>query len=402
MTENSTKLNYTDHHITKVLRPMPWGKKANVSIIGRLGEKTNSNERYGELWLGAHNTLSSELIIDNKVVSLYELIQQKPNEILGEDNAKNFGSSLPFLLKILSVDVPLSIQLHPSPELALALHQKDPGNYPNSNHKPEIAYALTKVDLLYGLRSVTEIIKDLSALPEIPDFLDFTSKQLKAIKSEQLQTITKKIYSLPQDLLSEYLMKLNKYLQNKSESKTLHEKLFTDLYTNYPSDPGMIFLFMMNYISLNPGEAVYTPTSVPHAYLSGEMIECMTNSDNTIRGGLTNKYIDISSFLEALNYQETPLAKIPYKPSTTYNNAQSYNPSKEFSLKIFKEGNHRVSNIYGPQILLSIEGLGEMTYNDRKFIKLGHNTSLFLQREIKEFNLRVDKGIIVIASISDG
>ena len=39
-----------------------------------------------------------------------------------------------------------------------------------------------------------------------------------------------------------------------------------------------------------PGvQAIYLAANVPHAYVSGQLIECMATSDNVVRAGLTPK-----------------------------------------------------------------------------------------------------------------
>ena len=36
-------------------------------------------------------------------------------------------------------------------------------------------------------------------------------------------------------------------------------------------------------------QAIFLPANEPHAYVSGELVECMATSDNVIRAGLTPK-----------------------------------------------------------------------------------------------------------------
>lgn len=67
-------------------------------------------------------------------------------------------SDIPFLFKILSVDTALSIQAHPDKELAMKLHLEHPDIYKDSNHKPEMAIALTNFEALCGFKSKAKMI----------------------------------------------------------------------------------------------------------------------------------------------------------------------------------------------------------------------------------------------------
>lgn len=128
---------------------------------------------FAELWMGAHPLGTSSLIHNNKQTLFSELVQRYPLEI-------TFGlrlllNQLPFLLKILSANEPLSIQLHPSKAQAEALHAKDPANYPDANHKPEIAIALEELRALAGIRDAKQIAALMNEFPELRTFINFKS-----------------------------------------------------------------------------------------------------------------------------------------------------------------------------------------------------------------------------------
>ena len=72
----------------------------------------------------------------------------------------------------------------------------------------------------------------------------------------------------------------------------------------YPADIGVISAFFLNYVKLNPGEALYLGANEPHAYLHGECIECMATSDNVVRAGLTPKHLDIQTLCSMLTYKQ--------------------------------------------------------------------------------------------------
>ena len=132
-----------------------WGtKNAAAFIPSFLGIPAEKDRPYAELWIGAHPTAPSEILLNGQPVPLDKAIESAPREILGEDVARRFGGKLPFLLKVLSAGAPLSIQTHPNKEQAHRLHAKDPAHYPDDNHKPEIAIALDGLTAIAGFGSL--------------------------------------------------------------------------------------------------------------------------------------------------------------------------------------------------------------------------------------------------------
>merc|ERR1712072_492467 len=78
--------------------------------------------------------------------------------------------------------------------------------------------------------------------------------------------------------------------------------LIMRLHTQYPGDIGCFCPFFLNHITLQPGEAIFLAANEPHAYLSGDLAECMACSDNVIRSGLTPKFKDVELLCECLTY----------------------------------------------------------------------------------------------------
>lgn len=79
-------------------------------------------------------------------------------------------------------------------------------------------------------------------------------------------------------------------------------KVFRKLNEDFPNDVGILCPFFLNIIQLNPGQAMFLPAKVPHAYLSGDCMECMACSDNVVRAGLTPKFRDVDTLLEMVSY----------------------------------------------------------------------------------------------------
>lgn len=77
-----------------------------------------------------------------------------------------------------------------------------------------------------------------------------------------------------------------KYFKDKLTSrneKDLLDGLFLRLHEEYPGDVGCFVIYFLSYHKLAPGEALFLEANVPHAYLSGDGMECMAASDNVVR-----------------------------------------------------------------------------------------------------------------------
>jgi len=288
-----------------------WGTRGEQAFIPRLlGIQSEGHRPYAELWIGAHPSAPSQVNISNDLIDLTELIKKHPVEILGETVFKRFGSNLPFLFKVLSAGKPLSIQAHPNKSQAVRLHQRDPIHYPDSNHKLEIAIAIDNLKALVGLLNIVELRKKLELYPPIQSFTDRVLPGDSTISEADETTIVKQFYSTlirksvgePQ-LYGNLIESLAESILTRGNRISEQEQLFLELKKCYPSsDVGLILILLMNLVQLTSGQALNISAGIPHAYISGNIIECMTNSDNVVRIGLTNKYKDVDALLEILDF----------------------------------------------------------------------------------------------------
>jgi mannose-6-phosphate isomerase len=81
------------------------------------------------------------------------------------------------------------------------------------------------------------------------------------------------------------------------------EHVILRLHKDYPADRGVLCPLLLNYIILQPGEAFFMGPNEPHAYISGDCVECMALSDNVVRAGLTPKFRDVNTLLRMLQYR---------------------------------------------------------------------------------------------------
>lgn len=265
--------------------------------------------RLAEFWIGGHHKAPSLLELpDGSALPLDEAMRRFPNALLGERVTKRFGATLPFLLKILSVngDYGLSIQLHPTKVKAEELHRRAPQHYPDNNHKPEVGVALSPVSLLYGVKGRDALAKLCVALPELRDFVGggLIDRITHGISDGSVEA-GKEMFAACFALNADRTRACNEYLaQALPRAAALAEEysLFKRLRDKYGlEDPGLFAMLLMNQVHLAPGQAIFIAANVPHAYLEGDLIECMACSDNVVRAGLTPKYKDVGTLLEVID-----------------------------------------------------------------------------------------------------
>ena len=83
----------------------------------------------------------------------------------------------------------------------------------------------------------------------------------------------------------------------------------------YPGDPSVAATLLLNLVELAPGEAIQLGPGNLHAYLGGAGIELMGASDNAVRGGLTQKPVDVDDLLAVVD--PTPLADPVLPPAAS-------------------------------------------------------------------------------------
>lgn len=322
MKADEIKVEAKPYLLKNKIQHYDWGAKGEEAIIPKLlGIEPESGLPYAELWIGAHPKASSAVEINGLEIPLSDLIETNPDAILGASGKKKFGNKLPFLLKVLSASEALSIQAHPDKSSAAELHKKDPKNYPDDNHKPEIAIALDSLTALVGFKPLDQFLAAMKNYRPIAEFIGNTLAQeaenrYNSNKAEQgkiirilYEAIIKNSVSQPKEM-AEAIRKIKEDLLHKEKDLLPEEKMFLELEKQYGSDVGLFSLFLFNLVHLNKGEGIFLKAGVPHAYLKGNIIECMANSDNVVRVGLTPKFKDTDSLLKILSYDISQVEKL--------------------------------------------------------------------------------------------
>ncbi|MGN7799174.1 mannose-6-phosphate isomerase, class I [Leifsonia sp. 22587] len=288
-------------------RDYAWGSE--TAIAGLLGTEPSGGPE-AELWLGAHPG-SPARVLDPALTGGAEDLA-----------AWERTAELPYLLKVLAADGPLSLQAHPSPEQARAGFERENAlglapdspdrNYKDPFHKPELIYALSDpFEALCGFRDPAEsraAFERLASASRGGAVLAGFARTLDGEPGAVLRRATEWLLGgdTDVDLLVAEVVAAARELPDDRDADTVRM-----LDEAFPGDPGIVLALLLNRATLRPGEVLYLPAGNIHAYLRGLGIELMAASDNVLRGGLTRKRIDVPELVSVLDFspiRATPLA----------------------------------------------------------------------------------------------
>ncbi|KAG0142770.1 hypothetical protein CROQUDRAFT_662091 [Cronartium quercuum f. sp. fusiforme G11] len=371
-------INQTVLELIPQAQSYDWGKlgkdgsKVAQYARGQPGFVYDESKPYAELWMGTHPSLPTRLSTAGQPL-LADYISQDPSKLLGERVAQTYAGDLPFLFKILAIRKALSIQAHPDKTLAERLHADRPEIYKDPNHKPEMAIALTPFSGFCGFRPLHEIAGFLRTVPEFAAvvgqsaadaFLSAVTTNSNDLKPE-LRALFSALMTAAPDRVCAEIGKLVSRLKAKADQGDL-DHLVLELDRQFPNDVGTFCTYMLNLVHLQPGQAAFLSANEPHAYLSGDIVECMATSDNVVRAGLTPKLRDVETLVNMLTYKSGSAASqllqpIPYK---SCNHTLLYDPPiAEFSVLATNLGpgqSDRHPAIEGPSIVIVTEGKGSI------------------------------------------
>ncbi|WP_327141847.1 mannose-6-phosphate isomerase, class I [Nocardia sp. NBC_01327] len=340
------------HELVGALRSYAWGSRTALAQL--CGRPVPSAHPEAELWFGAHPADPAQVRINGHSQSLLEVVSADPQRELGSV-AGEFDGRLPFLLKILAAEEPLSLQAHPSLEQARNGFQRENHagisldspmrNYRDENHKPELVVALDRFEALAGFRDPMRTVRLLRAL-EVPELEPYAGLLAAQPDSAGLRTLFTTWIALPQASLSMLLPKVLDgcvhYLSERDAGANGSRREFTaevrtllELAEAYPGDAGTLAALLLNRITLEPGEGLFLAAGNLHAYLRGVGVEIMANSDNVLRGGLTPKHVDVPELLRVLDFEPLDLPII--EPEVLGAGVFQYHtPAPEFALSRYE------------------------------------------------------------------
>jgi len=383
-----------------------WGSCNEIPEL--LGTQNPSDKPWAELWMGAHLKAPSRVNYEGQWQSLTELIRKFPHDILGPGISAKFQNKLPYLFKVLAAARPLSIQAHPDLAQAREGFKRENAqnipldapnrNYKDDNHKPECICALTKFHALYGFRYIFEIVTMMATVCPIG-----LSHELEQLTTNPNSQGLKVFYT---DLMT---MDPAKQKQIVDEALQNLSKLFDQdtiiwmqrISEEYPSDISMLSPILLNLICLEPGQALYLPAGELHAYLEGLGIELMANSDNVLRGGLTNKHIDLPELLKVVNFDPRPVDLLETTDSSE-NEKIFITPADEFALSLIsvsEKNSYFSSTSRSAEILLCSEG--EAALQDagtKNSLKIKKGDSVLIPAAVKGYQIS-GKAVFYKASV---
>lgn len=135
---------------------------------------------------------------------------------------------------------------------------------------------------------------------------------VKTNGADGLKTCYSKLMKSDDESIKKCIDKLSKKFAGDSSKLA---QVFIQIQKDFPYDVGSLSLFFLNLIELKTGESMFLAAGVPHAYLSGDCIECMSCSDNVIRAGLTPKFKDVENLLKMLIYDGAAATDILFEPT---------------------------------------------------------------------------------------
>jgi mannose-6-phosphate isomerase len=283
--------------ISGVTKNYDWGSRELVPNFFGLEKST---EPISEIWFGTHPLGESKVHGDAMALS------------------ESLGKKLSFLVKILSAERPLSIQVHPNSqqakdgfhfEQAQAIALEDPKrNYKDPSHKPEALIALTPFRALCGFRPREDLVHVLKEFGKSELAFAALAKSLSegASLADTFESL------ITNNELAERFNKTVDLSQPDPLAQSARS-LVESLLIQFPDDTGALVALMLNEVSLEPGEAIYLPAGNIHAYLSGLGIEVMAASDNVLRSGLTSKHVDVAEVLKLADFSELTDPKVKPK-----------------------------------------------------------------------------------------
>jgi len=355
------------------LRSYAWGSRTAIAELRGLA--TPSNHPEAELWLGAHPGDPARVITESGSESLLEVLHREPERELGRENLEAFGERLPFLLKLLAAEEPLSLQAHPSAvqaeegfrrENALGVPMESPiRNYKDGSHKPELVVALSRFEALAGFREPTRTVKLLRALAvdELEPYIGLLEGQPD---SDGLRALFTTWITLPSTVLGTLLPAVLAgcitYVAHHDAEFVTEIRTALELSEAYPGDAGVLAALLLNRVTLEPGQGLFLAAGNLHAYLHGLAVEIMANSDNVLRGGLTPKHVDVPELLRVLDFVGADIEVLDPAPSSGRSGSGRYEyvtPAPEFRLTRLEFDSNSTDLVVeagGPRILICTEG----------------------------------------------
>lgn len=304
--------------ITGYLQNYEWG---SLNALADLRGVNPSGSPEAEIWFGVHPSGPSTVERELGRITLQEAINLAEEE-------------MPYLVKILAAQRPLSLQTHPDATQAAS-------GFADNRSKPEMICALTPFQALCGFKTTSEAY-EVSTQLQLPEDLLFMIKDAVDF-SQVIESILTKERKRDIESLTQTCKELIEGGSLSSEAETIIK-----LAKEYPEDPSLLIIPMMQIHTLKPGEALFLKPGALHAYLEGVALEVMGSSDNVVRAGFTTKEKDPATLLKILDFEASPQIQTPSSGHHRYQTMTS-----EFDLERIEGTTIQVSGREGTDIVVS-------------------------------------------------
>jgi mannose-6-phosphate isomerase len=295
-----------------------WGSRHKLAALQ--GRAAPTPEPEAELWFGSHPVAPARIETEAGAVELGDWIARDPERCLGSAVARRFGSRLPFLVKLLAVERPLSLQVHPDARGAREGFERENHAgiplgaatrcYRDPHAKPELVCALERFTALHGFRPLEELAENL-AVSGFADRLPGLSALRQSPVPDAWRIVFGELLALAPEGRRQVLAAAS---ERAGEASCEPEAVrwVARLASAFPDDVGVLAPLLLRLVVLEPGQALFVPPGVVHCYLEGLALEAMASSDNVLRGGLTSKHVDRGELLRAACF--APAASEPSEP----------------------------------------------------------------------------------------
>ncbi|HEY5183346.1 MAG TPA: mannose-6-phosphate isomerase, class I [Actinomycetes bacterium] len=329
------------------VRHYSWGSHTVLPAL--LGRPEPSDRPWAEIWIGAH--------------------PDDPSRLPDGRTLADVVPDLPFLVKLLAAEQPLSIQAHPdraqategfAREEAAGLRRDDPRrNYRDRNHKPELLVALGHTEALCGFRPPAEALR-LVRLVGSPLLERLTVPLAHPDEEHALRETVAAVLGLDgverDRLVSEVAAACGGHRAEAGSSDAAALDWVVRLAVSYPGDAGIVAPLLMRLVRLEPGQAVFLESGVLHAYLRGVGVEVQASSDNVLRGGLTAKHVDLDELRRVVRYAARTEPRVWPRPVS--DGVEAYDvPVSDFAVwRVEVAGTARPVPAVGPAIVVCVAG----------------------------------------------
>ncbi|MCJ1418106.1 hypothetical protein MMC32_004451 [Xylographa parallela] len=358
----------------------PWGKKGNDSLAARLCSKTpgtsftiDDGKEYSEMWMGDYPILPAKSLETGQ--ELHSIIDENKEKLLGKRCIEKFGGVLPYLPKILSIQKALPLQIHPNKALAAKLHEKQPDQFTDPNHKPEIAVALSKFEVFAGWKPLEE----MQTLFSLEPLHRFRPEGNAHFDDGTLKQVTRTILKASEEVVRDTQEKLASLPREKYGKQSYILDILPRLQEQYSKEDNgnLIALLCMNFMVLSVGEAIYIPADGIHAYLSGDIVECMARSNNVLNTGFCPRADrdSIDLFSSSLSFGPHSVEDIMLSSKSTDKGKHGKTviyapPMSEFDMLLTELESGDTEEIEasdGPTVMWVTSGSGLMKVNGKEF-----------------------------------